>query len=161
VATRTHLAAAPGHGTVGTPAQARVRVVLAEDHMTMRRSLHLLLDSEPDIEVVGESGELASATSQVSKLDPDVLVLDLRLPDGSSFDIVRRLRAQAPRTRIVVITMYDDHAFARHAQRAGALGFVLKDTADAELPEAVRRAAHGRTYTSPRVMPHVVPLRQL
>ena len=127
----------------------------------MRRSLRLLLDSEPDIEVVGESSELATATRQVSKLDPDVLVLDLRMPDGSGFDIVGRLRDEAPRTRIVVITMYDDQVFVRHAHQAGALGFVLKDTADAELPEAVRHAARGRTYTSPRVTPHVVPLRKL
>ena len=161
VATRTHLAPAPADGTAGTPAHARVRVVLAEDHATMRRSLRLLLDSEPDIEVVAESGELATATRQVFKLAPDVLVLDVRMPDGSSFDIVEHLRAQVPRTRIVVITMYDDQAFARHAHGAGALGFVLKDTADAELPEAVRCAAHGRTYTSPRITPHVVPLRKL
>jgi two-component system, NarL family, response regulator NreC len=127
----------------------------------MRRSLRLLLDGEPDIEVVAESGELTGAISQVRSLDPDVLVLDLRMPDGSSFDVVKRLRTQAPRTRIVVITMQDDQAFARHAHQAGALGFVLKDTADEELPDAVRRAAHGQLYTSPRIRSRVVPLRKL
>lgn len=125
----------------------------------MRRSLRQLLDSEPDILVVAESEELSSAIRQVSVLEPDVLVLDLRMPDGSSFDLVERLRAHAPRTRLVVITMYDDQAFARHAHQAGALGFVLKDTADAELPDAVRCAAQGQTYTSPRVNPQVVPLQ--
>ncbi len=119
----------------------------------MRRSLKLLLEGEPDIDVVAESATLSTAIAQVSLLHPDVLVLDLRTADGRSFEIVRRLRAQARPTSTVVITMDDDEAFARYAHRAGALGFVLKDTADAELPEAVRRAARGQTYTSPRVAP--------
>ena len=119
----------------------------------MRRSLKLLLEREPDIEVVAESGRLATAIAQVSLLHPEVLVLDLHTADGMSLEIVRQLRAQARPTRTVVITMDDDEAFATYAHRAGALGFVLKDTADAELPEAVRRAARGQTYTSPRVAP--------
>lgn len=124
----------------------------------MRRSIRILLDSEPDIEVVAESAELRSAIRQVRGLCPEVLVLDLRMPSGSSMDVVRRLRAQSPRTSIVVITMQDGYAFARHAHQAGALGFVLKDTADDELPEAVRRAARGEPYTSPRVTGPVLQL---
>jgi len=133
-------------------------VILAEDHESMRRSLRLLLESEPDIHVVAETGELATAIRQVDGLRPQVLVLDLKLPTGSSMDAVKRLRRHAPHTRIVVITMHDGHAFARHAHDAGALGFVLKDSADMELPDAVRLAARGELYTSPRVAPRVVPL---
>jgi DNA-binding NarL/FixJ family response regulator len=158
VASHMHLATA-AHAPGRMPDHARVRVVLVEAHETMRRSLRLLLDGEPDLEVVSESGMLAPAIHQLSRLDPDVLALDLWMPEGSSFDIVRRLHVQVPRTRIVVITMYDDQAFARHAHRSGAFGFVLKDTADAELVEAVRRAAHGQIYTSPRVAPGAMALR--
>ena len=127
----------------------------------MRRSLRQLLDSERGIDVVAECGELSAALSQVALLHPDVLVLDLRLPEGSSFDVVKRLVEQTPHTRIVVITMHESHAFARAAHHAGALGFVLKDTADAELPDAVRAAAQGRRYTSPRVTAPVVRLRRI
>lgn len=143
----------------GQSARPRVRVVLAEDHDTMRRSLRQLLDGEPDIEVVGEADEIRSAITQVRRKHPDVLVLDLRMPNGSNIDSVRRMRAQAPDTKVVVITMHEAHAFALQAHEAGAIGFVLKDTADVELPEAVRRAARDEVYTSPRVASRVVPLR--
>jgi two-component system, NarL family, response regulator NreC len=146
------------HHSNGQPENVPVRVILAEDHESMRRSLRLLLDSEPDIQVVAESGELTTAIRQVDALRPGVLVLDLKMPTGSSMDAVERLRRHAPRTRIVVITMHDGQAFARHAHAAGALGFVLKDSADVELPDAVRSAARGELYTSPRVAPRVVPL---
>jgi two-component system, NarL family, response regulator NreC len=145
--------------TVGNSARHRVRVVLAEDHATMRRSLRQLLDGEGDIEVVGEADEITLAVELVKRHRPEVLVLDLRMPNGSNIDCVRRMRAQAPETRVVVITMHEARAFARQAHDAGAIGFVLKDTADVELPEAVRRAARDELYTSPRVASRVVPLR--
>ena len=125
----------------------------------MRRSLRQLLDGEPDIEVVGEADEIRSAIRQVRRYHPDVLVLDLRMPNGSNIDCVRQMRARAPETRVIVITMHEAQAFARQAHDAGAIGFVLKDTADVELPEAVRRAARDEVYTSPRIASPVVPLR--
>jgi two-component system response regulator NreC len=146
------------HHSTGQPEHVPVRVILAEDHESMRRSLRLLLDGEPDIQVVAETGELTTAIRQIDALRPGVLVLDLKMPAGSSMETIERLRRHAPRTRIVVLTMYDGQAFARHAHAAGALGFVLKDSADAELADAVRSAARGELYTSPRVAPRVVPL---
>ncbi len=125
----------------------------------MRRSLRTLLDGEPDIEVVGEADQMPAALAEVERSHPVGLVLDLRMPNGSNIDCVRRMRTQAPDTRVVVITMHEAQAFARQAHDAGAVGFVLKDTADVELPEAVRRAARGEVYTSPRVSARVVPLR--
>jgi DNA-binding NarL/FixJ family response regulator len=138
---------------------AAVEVVLAEDHATMRRSLRLLLDSEPGIKVVAEAPDLNMAITHVHGHHPDVLVLDLRMPNGSSIDLIRRIRVQSAGTKVVVITMHDGSAYASQAHDAGALGYVLKDTADSELPEAVRRAARGEVYTSPRVTPRAFPLR--
>jgi two-component system, NarL family, response regulator NreC len=144
----------------GVSVQPRVRVVLAEDHASMRRSLRVLLENEADIQVVAEAGELTTAIGHVHGYSPEVLVLDLRMQDRSSVDAIRRVRAQAPGTEVVAITMQEAPAFAKQALDAGAVGFVLKDTADVELPQAVRRAARGEVYTSPRVTPGLAALRR-
>ncbi len=118
-----------------------------------------LLDSEEDLEVIAQAGDQASAIRTVRDRYPRVLVLDLRLPGGSSIETIVQLREQAPGTRIVVMTMAEDPVFAQCALAAGALGFVTKDLADSELPQAVRAAAHGEEYVSPRVAPRVWALR--
>lgn len=128
-----------------------VRVVLADDHALMRHSLRLLLEGEEGMEVIAEAGDLASALRHVDREKPHVLVLDLRIPGGSSIETIGRLRERAPDTQIVVLTMKDSPVFAQHALSSGALGFVLKELADSELPQAVRAAASGQAYISPRV----------
>ena len=94
---------------------ARVRVLLADDHALMRRSLRLLLDCEDDIEVIAEASNLAAVTRLVRSHQPHVLVLDLSMPDGSSIDAIGRVREEAPDTQIVVITMEENPVFARRA----------------------------------------------
>jgi DNA-binding NarL/FixJ family response regulator len=126
-------------------------VVLADDHGSLRRSLRLLLEREGDLEVVAEASDLPAAIREVAAHRPDVLVVDARLPDGSSADRIGRLRAPSPRTGVVVISMHDSAVFAEHAFKAGALGFVLIDDADQELPDAVRRVAEGHVYRSQRL----------
>ena len=153
-----HLVAITGSQPEPDQGCATVNVVLAEDHPSMRRSLRQLLDSEPGIHVVAEAPDLNMAITHVHGHRPDVLVLDLRMPNGSSIDLIRRIRVQAADTNVVVITMHDGRAYASQAHQAGALGYVLKDTADDELPEAVRRAARGEVYTSPRITPRAAPL---
>ncbi len=101
--------------------------------------------------MVAEAGDTERAMRQVRALRPDVLVLDIRLPDGSMFERMERLCAQAAGTQIVLITMHKNQLLAEHALRAGAIGFVLKDSADVELGEAVRCAARGVRYASPRL----------
>ncbi len=128
-----------------------IRVVLADDHALMRRGMRSLLDGERDMEVIAEAGDLASAARYVSIHRPAVLVLDLNLPGGSSLDTIGQLREQAPETEIVVMTMDEDPVFAQRALAAGAVGFVLKDLADTELPLALRAAVRGEEYVSPRV----------
>jgi two-component system response regulator NreC len=136
-----------------------IRVVIAEEHDTMRRSLRRLLDDEQGIDVVAEAADLAGATDQVRRRRPRVLVLDLRLPDGSTIEAILRLREQSPRTAVVVVTMQHSRVMATRALDAGALGFVLKDTADEELVEAVRRAARGEPFASPRLQVTVDAVR--
>jgi two-component system, NarL family, response regulator NreC len=127
-----------------------IRIILADDHAAMRQSLRLLLQGEADIEVIAETDTLQSAIGQVRERRPDVLVLDLGMPDQSSgIEALGRLKQETQNMKIVVLTMDDDPAFARRALDNGALGLVLKEMADSDLPPAVREASHGRRYVSP------------
>jgi two-component system response regulator NreC len=128
-----------------------VRIVLADDHSVMRAGLRLLLDAEPEFEVVAEAGNAVDAARYVRGHHPDVLILDLNMPGGSGLELIPRMREEAPETRIVVLTMQRDPAFARQALSAGAVGYVLKDAADGELVLAVRLAASGQTYLNPQL----------
>ncbi|MGO9961395.1 MAG: response regulator transcription factor [Solirubrobacteraceae bacterium] len=130
---------------------AQIRVVIADQHAGMRRALRLLLEPEDGVLVVAETGSLVTALHQLQRHRPDVLLLDPHLLDGSGINAVRWLRDQDPQTEIVVVTMDDCAPLAEHMLNAGAIGFVLKDTADAELAPAIRRAARGDRYTSPRM----------
>ena len=128
-----------------------IRLVLADDHAVVRSGLRMLLDSEPDFEVVAEASDIESAKRYVRGHHPKVLVLDLNMPGGSSLEAIPILRQESPDTQIVVLTMQQEPVFAREALRAGALGYVLKEAADDELVEAVRRAAFGESYLNPRL----------
>jgi DNA-binding NarL/FixJ family response regulator len=148
-----HLHLAPaGDATNASPSAERpIRVVLADDHALMRRSLRRLLDGEEAVDVVAEARDLTMVLRHVHDLRPDVLVLDLRMPDGSSIDTIKRLRQQVPSTEIVVLTMEASPGFAQQALDAGAIGFVLKDFADVELNRAVAAAARREQFVSSRV----------
>jgi two-component system response regulator NreC len=137
-----------------------IRVVLADDHDLVRRSLRLLLAGEDDLDVLGEAESLGSVVRGMNGHAPHVVVLDLQMPGGSSIEVIRRLREYAPDTKIVVLTTERSPAFAQRAINTGAVGFVLKDTADIELPEAVRRAARGEEYVSPHVAAGLEALRR-
>lgn len=124
-------------------------VILADDHAVVRKGLRLLIDAEPGLQVVAEAGNVPDAAMKTRAHRPDVLVLDLNMPGGSSLEAIPRMRDEAPTTAIVVLTMQNDPAFARQALQAGAAGFVLKEAADEELLEAIRQAASGGTYLNP------------
>lgn len=128
-----------------------ITIVLADDHAVVRSGLKLLLEAERDFHVVAEADDVESARRYVLGHKPRVLVLDLNMPGGSSLEAIPALRASAPGTQIVVLTMQQEPAFARHALSAGAIGYVLKEAADDELVEAVRRAAAGESYLNPRL----------
>ena len=128
-----------------------IRIVLADDHAVVRSGLRMLLEAEPDFEVIAEAGDAESAARKALGHKPDVLILDLNMPGGSSLPVIPQIRQATPDTDIVVLTMQEEPAFAREALAAGALGYVLKEGADAELVEAVRAAAAGRTYLHPEL----------
>jgi two-component system, NarL family, response regulator NreC len=154
MATRLELAqASPAAAHAPRPrASAPIKVVLADDHELVRRSMRLLLERESDVEVVAEARDLLTAMQHVSG--------HLQMPNGSSIEVIRRLRAQAPETEIVVATMEDSPVFARAAIDVGAVGYVLKDDATSELPLAIRCAARGEEYVSPRVAARLDALRR-
>ena len=161
-----YLSSMPSHLRLAAPAEPDgtrgtepVRVVLADDHAMVRRTMRTLLQDDHGVALSGEASDLASAFVQVDLHSPHVLVLDLRLPSGSTVETIRRLRAHAPNTQIVVLTMEDSPEFARRALGAGALGFVLKDRADSDLLAAVHLAARGEEYVSPRVSASLDGLR--
>jgi two-component system response regulator NreC len=137
--------------TETSPEAATARVVLADDHAVVRSGLRLLLESEAGCEVVAEAGDADTALRYVRGHRPDVLVLDLNMPGGTSLEVVEEIARSIPETKVVVLTMQDDPEFARQAMGAGALAYVLKEAADDELVEAVARAARGETYLNPRL----------
>jgi two-component system, NarL family, response regulator NreC len=137
-----------------------IRVVLADDHAALRRSLRRLLDGDDDVELVAEAADLAMVLGQVHRHVPHVLVLDLRLRDGAGLETIRRLRAEVPQTEIVVLTMEPSPLLAQQSIDSGAVGSVLKDRADTELPAAVRSAANGREYVSLHVAGGLDALRR-
>jgi two-component system response regulator NreC len=140
-------AAGSGAAQAGHP----IGIVIADDHAVVRRGLKQVLGAEPDLEVLAEAGDIEDARRYVRGHHPQVLVLDLNLPGGSSLKHIPAIRAESPDTQIVVLTMQNEPAYAREALGAGALGYVLKEAAETELVEAVRRAAVGDTYLNPRL----------
>jgi two-component system response regulator NreC len=138
-------------GQIASGEDAAITIVLADDHAVVRSGLRLVLQSEEGMQVVAEAGDVGEALRKVRGYKPRVLVLDLNMPGGSSLEAIPELREAHSETAIVVLTMQDDPAFAREALRAGALAYVLKESADAELVEAVRAAAAGRTYLNPQL----------
>jgi two-component system response regulator NreC len=132
-------------------AQAPIRVGLADDHIRFRRSLRLTLDRDRAIDVVADEADAGPAVRGLPRDAPDVLLLDLQLPSGASLVAIRQLREQSPGTEVVVLTGESNPVFAQRVLEAGALGYVRKGSGDAELVEAVHRAARGSVYVSPSV----------
>jgi two-component system, NarL family, response regulator NreC len=128
-----------------------LRIVIADDHSVVRRGLRQLLEGEAGLEVVAEAEDIDSARRYTRGHKPHVLVLDLNMPGGSTLEAIPGIREESPDTKIVILTMQNEPAYAREALGAGVLGYVLKEAADTELVEAVRRAAAGDIYLNPRL----------
>ena len=145
------------NATDGTePTEDRIRVFLLDDHEIVRRGLKELLESEGDIEVVGESGLAQEAARRIPALRPDVAVLDGRLPDGSGIDVCREIRSRNPEIAALILTSYDDDEALFSAIMAGAAGYVLKQVRGNDLVETVRRVAAGQSTLDPAVTQQVL-----
>ena len=124
----------------------KIRVLLAEDHETVRHGLKLLINRQPDMEVVGEAGDGRGAVEGAGTLKPNVAVVDIAMPGMNGLAATKAIRESAPTTAVVALTRYDDDAYVQELLNAGASGYVLKQSPSAELVEAVRAAAAGRRY---------------
>ena len=124
-----------------------IRVLVADDHAVLRAGLRLLLEGEPDMELVAEAADGDDAVAQAIETRPDVAIVDLSMPGNNGVDVVSRIRGHVPATRVVVLTMHDDPAFADAALAAGASGYVVKGADAEELLEAIRVVRDGGTIT--------------
>ena len=131
-----------------------IRVFLVDDHEIVRRGIAQLVDAAEDLEVVGEAATVHEAIRRIAATQPDVAVLDVRLPDGNGIDLCRDIRSAHPQVFCLILTAYDDDEALRAAVLAGASGYVLKDVRSRSLVEAIRRAAAGATIQAPDVMLH-------
>jgi two-component system response regulator NreC len=126
-----------------------IRVLLAEDHETVREGLRLLVDAQSDMEVVGEAGDGRMAVERAGTLKPDVVVLDLTMPQMSGLAAARALKDTSPSIAVVALTRHDDDAYVQELLSLGASAYVLKQSASAELLRAIRAAASGGRYLDP------------
>jgi two-component system response regulator NreC len=133
------------------PEDSTTSILIADDHAVVRSGLRMLLEAEPDFEVVAEAGDVPQTIRRLKGFKPDVLLLDLHMPGRPSLEAFPEMLAASPGTRVVVLTMQNSPGFVREALRAGALGYVTKEAADAELVEAVRLAARGEPYLHPKL----------
>ncbi|WP_069812247.1 response regulator [Streptomyces sp. TP-A0874] len=127
----------------------KTRILLADDHALVRRGLRLILDGEPDLEVVAEAGDGAEAVEQARRHRPDLAVLDVAMPRMTGLQAARELSRQQPELRIVMLSMYDNEQYLFEALKAGASGYVLKSVADRDLLEACRAARRGEPFLYP------------
>lgn len=128
---------------------AAIRVLLVDDHMVVRIGLRALIDSEPDLEVVGEAENGVAAITQADTLRPDVIVMDISMPEMDGMEATRRIRANRPECQILILTVHAQERYLFPVLKAGAAGYVLKSTVDTELLDAIRTVAQGSAFLYP------------
>lgn len=131
-------------------------VLLADDHEIVRSGLRALIDAMPDAQVVAEAGNGTDAVALARKLQPDLALLDIAMPQLNGIEATMRIRAECPKTRVVILSMHTSAPYVTAAVRAGALGYVIKDAAVSELGQALRAAAQGRSWISQSVSGHLL-----
>jgi len=146
----------PATASTAESAGEPIRVYLLDDHEIVRRGLKELLEAEGDITVVGESGLAQEATRRIPALQPDVAILDARLPDGSGIDVCREVRSQDPSIKALILTSYDDDDALFAAIMAGAAGYILKQVRGNDFVDTVRRVAAGQSTLDPSVTAKVL-----
>jgi DNA-binding NarL/FixJ family response regulator len=144
-----------------------IEVFLADDHAVMRDGLRLLIETQPDLRVIGEAASGREAVRKLQAHCPDVLIMDIAMADLNGIEATRHVRALCPDARVLVLSMYSTEEHVARALQAGALGYVVKEAAGAEVLDAIRAVHAGRQYLSPKVAypnprrPNVSPLQSL
>jgi NarL family two-component system response regulator YdfI len=133
-----------------------IRVLIADDHMVVREGLRAILEAAPDLTLVGEAADGLEAVRLAGELSPDVVLMDLRMPGVDGIEAIRQIKARYPAVEIVILTTYDDDEYIVRGLRAGARGYLLKDTGRQALFEVIRAAARGESLLSPAVVQKVV-----
>src|SRR5947209_7094993 len=128
-----------------------IRVLLADDHAMVRKGFRMILEAQADMSIVGEAGNGREALELAETLHPDVLVMDVAMPELNGIEATRRLAASSPRSRVLALSMHKDSVYVREILRAGARGYLLKDSIDSDLVNAVRAVAKGDGYLSPAI----------
>ncbi len=129
--------------------RTKIRVLLADDHTILRAGLKMMLNVQPDIEVVGEASDGRQAVTEAQRLLPDVILMDITMPECNGIEATRQVKRLLPETRVLVLTMHENEEYLFQMLRAGASGYMLKEAADTELISAIRVISAGRFYLSP------------
>ena len=133
-----------------------IKILIADDHLIIRQGLRLILETEDDFEVAGEASDGAEAVSLCKKLQPDVVLMDLRMPNMDGLTAIEKLRAEQPKIAVVILTTFNEDDLMFRGLRAGARGYLLKDTDRATLFNTIRAAARGETLLKPEIMARVL-----
>lgn len=128
-----------------------IRVLLADDHKLMRSGLRLLVEQQPEFRVVGEAGDGREAVALAMELKPDVAVLDIGMPEMNGIEAAHQITGQLPETAVVILSMHSDESYVLRALKAGARGYLLKDSAEADLVQAILAVRAGKSFFSPAV----------
>ena len=132
-------------------AAKRITVLLAEDHAVVREGLRNLLDAESDFEVISEAGTGRQAVEMAGKLRPDVIVMDIAMPELNGLEATRQLREVAPNTKVLILSAHSDSAYVEHVSELGASGYLVKQSSSRQLLDAIREVHKGNTFYSPAV----------
>ena len=127
----------------------KLRIMLAEDHLTVREGIKLLINSQPDMEVISEVGDGGAAVKEAQKLSPDIVVMDVSMPNVNGLKATKRLKITSPKIKILTLTRHTDDAYLQQLIESGASGYVLKQSAPTELIRAIRTVAEGKNYLDP------------
>lgn len=133
-----------------------IRILIADDHLIIRQGLRLILETEADFELVGEASDGAEALSLCKKLEPDVVLMDLRMPNMDGLTAIEKLRSEQPEVAVVILTTFNEDELMFRGLQAGARGYLLKDTDRSTLFDTVRAAARGETLLRPEIMARVL-----
>ena len=129
----------------------RTRILLADDHAVVRQGFKMILGAQADMEIIGEAANGREAVELAAQVHPDIVVMDVAMPELNGIEATRRLSTSSPHTRVVALSMHKDNVYVREILRAGARGYLLKDSVAADVVNAIRAVARGESYLSPAV----------